>query len=432
MAKMHKNFLGFSRNMFIHCILLFAGICGGLWINKYILVFVMLFTIMSAFLCKTSVTYYHLLFCLPFAMIYKLSPTSTSLFTYSMLIAGVLLIFKLKRLDEKQIFLIIIFGLYVFIGMGTNYTTVIKMVMGLLLFYIFVKQIKPSDYKNQIMAFTLGMLGSSAIGLLKGNWERLDMYYSDMNPIYIGTVRSIRFSGLYLDPNYYSISAIFALTLCLMLLFRKEGNRLLLIVSIAALSVFGFISYSKMFLLAFAIVVLMFFFNRIKSSKGKTGIVAAFIIGGGLLYNWMSTHQYIAVMMRRLIGKDISTGRFSIWKTYLKYIGNSPGTLFFGDGLGAPYYNGGGPHNTFIESVYFLGLLGSIILIIVLVSIFLCNKKHFPRSTANFVLLTVFLIMIFTLGCLTVNDLMFYFMLMYISLNTVMVKGAYINDARGI
>lgn len=63
-------------------------------------------------------------------------------------------------------------------------------------------------------------------------------------------IRSLRFSGLNYDPNYYSIAVIIAVFLCLRLLFNKEGSKLFLGSLIVSMITFGFISYSKMFLLA--------------------------------------------------------------------------------------------------------------------------------------------------------------------------------------
>lgn len=412
-----REFLSFNRSMLAQCILLFIGICAGLWISEYCLLFVAGITVCTAAFGKIKSAFYQLFFCLPFTMIYKLSPESTSLFVYTMLAAGVILTIKTYRFEKMPLFFIAVFGIYICFGMGSNIATVIKMIMGLMLFFIFVKKTDSEDFKNHIMSFSLGLLGSSCIGLLKGSWPRLDMYFSDMNIIYVGKEQLLRFSGLYLDPNYYSISVIVALTLCLMLFCYKKGNRALLGTMIIALSIFGFISYSKMFLLSYSIMVLFFVLWALKSPRKIIITSIAVLFGGIAVYIWMQSSGYLSVMLDRLTGGDVSTGRFDIWTSYMGYIEYSPLTFFFGDGLGAPYYKGSGPHNTYIESIFFIGIIGSIIFLITLISIFRAKKNIFKRRIINYALMLIFLVMIATLGCLTINDLMFYCMLLWVSLN---------------
>lgn len=417
-----KEIFSFSRSMLFQCALLFVGICAGLWINGYCLVLVAGITIFTAIFTKPKNVYYQLLFCLPFTMIYKLSPSSTSLFAYVMLAVGVILIFKIRSFGILQLLLILLFTIYIVIGMGNNATTVIKMVIGLILFYIFTKKIKPRDFKNQVFAFTLGMLGSSCIGLLKGSWHRLDMYYSDMNTIYIDGIESQRFTGLYLDPNYYSVSVIFALTLCALMFFNKVANRGVLGFATLALTIFGFLSYSKIFLLAVAIEIVVFFFWGLKPTRKKFISLIFILLGVFILYQWMQDGDYLAIMADRLLIGDISTGRFYIWENYLNYIWSSPKTFILGDGLGAAYRVVGGPHNTFIESVFFLGIVGSAILFVTIISIFKNRQLSDRKNVLLYILPVVFCVMASTLGCLTVNDLMFYCMMMWMSLNFSAVR----------
>ena len=417
MLKETKAFQRLSKSMLLQCSILFAGICAGLWISEYCFLIVAMITIVTSFFGKFDSAYYQLFFTLPFTMIYKLSPSSSSLFVYVVLVSTITLIVRKQSLGKDQLLFLIIFASYIIVGMGKNYTTVLKMISGFALFYIFVAKISSANFKNHIIAFSLGMILSSSIGLLKGNWQRLDMYYSNMKTIYIGDVQSFRFTGLYLDPNYYSISVIFALTLCLMLFLCKDGNRIFLGAMIGMLLIFGIMSYSKMFLLTACIVILIFVLSRLRSLKQTLLTMVVLLICGGGLYKWMQSSGYIQIMTDRIFDGDISTGRFGIWKSYIKYIIDSPKTLLFGDGLGAEYLAVGGPHNTYIEIIYFLGLIGEIIFALVLFSTFRVKKYNNKRSIINYALPTLFCIMIAPLGCLTINDLMFYFILIWIGLN---------------
>lgn len=412
-----KEILGFSRSMFGQCILLYLGICAGLWVHSLFLVLVAVYTLLTAVFGKTESLYYHLFFSLPFTMIYKLSPASTSLFAYVMLLSGGIMLFRMRSFGTEQLILIALFAVYVIPGMGSNVTTVLKILMLLILFYYFVQNIKPQEYKNQIMSFSLGMIGSSVIGTLKTTWPRLEAYFSDMKTIYVGAEESNRFTGLYLDPNYYSISVLLAIFLCLLLFRRKDANRGLLGVLIVALVVFGFMTYSKMYLLVFSLLVVTLLLSNIKSPKQLIITLCLLGIFGTLFYRWGESTEYFSTMTRRLESGDISTGRFELWTDYLGYIGSSPLTLLLGDGFGAGYRPLGGPHNTYIESIYVLGILGSLIFIITILSIFNSKRYLEHRVLLNHALPFLFFIMIAVLGCLTMNDLILHCMLLWMGLN---------------
>lgn len=415
--KKNAEFLSFSSSMLLQCVLLFLGICAGLWIHIYCFFLVAGFTIFISFFGKMESTFYHLFFCLPFSMIYKLSPASTSLFTYVMLAVSLVLLFRQKIFGKLQLILILAFAVYLLPGMGSNITTAVKIIVGLLLFYIFVDRTKPEDFKNNVMAFGLGMVGSSFIGLLKSSWSRISVYYSNLKTINIDSEKSFRFTGLYRDPNYYSISVIIVIVLCIMLFINKDGNKIFLAAVAGTLTIFGFTTYSKMFMFTIAILAFVFLMRQMKTPKKMAATAIPIVIAGGGLYKWMQSSGYLSVMENRLSGDDISTGRFGIWERYLDYIFSSPLTLFFGDGLKAPDYTGVAPHNTYIESVYYIGIVGSLLFFITIICIARSRKLVARRTVTNYVLLIAFLVMIATLACFTVNDLMFYCMLLWMSLN---------------
>lgn len=413
-----KELLGFSKSMWFQCIVLYIGIWGGLLVSGYVFLLVAAYTLCIAIFGKVESLYYHLLFSIPFTVIYKLSPGSTSLFAYLMIATGIIITLRKLHIPGIVLGLFLMLSTYMIVGMGNNYTTVIKMIAGLFLLYNFVVCIKPKDFKNQIMSFSLGVLGSSLIGGMKETWDRLAIYFFDIDYVYVSGARTFRFSGLDYDPNYYAIAAIFAIFLCLRLFFNQEGNRILLAGLAIAIAFFGFISYSKMFLFAIIFLAVAFWCYRLKSSGQVVVTIIAVPIIIALFLNWADKSGYLATIQERLFGNgDISTGRFRIWKLYWSYISSSLTTLFWGDGLGARYYRFVGPHNTYIESIYFLGLLGSGLFAITISYIISCVKYVKKREFIDYILAVLFLFMIGLLGALTINNLMFYFMLLWISLN---------------
>ena len=145
--------------------------------------------------------------------VYKLSPSSTSFFAYLMIITGIILMLRIKRVGKVQLFFILLFSLYLLLGMKTKYTMVFKMLMGIILLYFFVRTTEERNFKNHIMAFSLGVIGSSIVGTFRNSLPQLAAYFKTEYTIYSGGNLAHRFTGLNYDPNYYSMSVVFAVCL---------------------------------------------------------------------------------------------------------------------------------------------------------------------------------------------------------------------------
>ena len=145
-------------------------------------------------------------------------------------------------------------------------------------------------------------------------------------------------------------------------------------------------------------------------------LTSLFTLGSGVLA-WLKHIGYMNMMFDRMFKGDISTGRFGIWESYSEYLNRSPLTFFFGDGIGTNYLPIGGPHNTYIEAVFFVGILGSMFYLFMIVSILSHKKYNYKKQVINYLPLFVFLIMIGVLGCFTINEFSFYCMLVWLGLN---------------
>lgn len=418
MSKGNKEIFGFSRAMFLQCIILFLGICGGLWVNKYIYILTALFTVLICFTKNINNIYYHLLFSVSFTVIYKLDPSSTSLFAYLMIVAGGILILRIGTFNTKHLLLILLFSAYLLIGMGTNYTTAFKMIMGVVLFYFFVNTVKVNDFKNHIMAFALGVIGSSVIGTFRDSLPQLSAYFRWEYTLYSSNTGLVhRFTGLNYDPNFYAMSAVFAIALCVILLMNKIGNKVLMWAVLVTLITFGFQSYSKMFLLSVIVIGIISMIDILRSPKMIVMTLLSFLTLGTGVMLWLQKIGYMDIMYSRIFENDISTGRIEILNSYLEYLAHSPLTAVFGDGIGAGYLLAGGPHNTYMEAVYFIGILGSILYLFLAISIFKWKRYNNKKQIVNYIPLFAFLIMIGVLGCFTINEISFYYILVWLGLN---------------
>ena len=63
--------------------------------------------------------------------------------------------------------------------------------------------------------------------------------------------------------------------------------------------------------------------------------------------------------------ESLTTGRSYIWSNYMSYLEKNPLVLWFGRGLGAEILNTHAAHNTYIDMLYYLGIVGTAFLIAV-------------------------------------------------------------------
>lgn len=410
------DFLGLDWAVLLSGILCFVLISVGLT-RPVVYLVLLAFMVLLAFCGPVKVAFYNLLILMPYAMVFKLSSGSTSLWTYYMLFAAVLVAMRVKRINAKVLTLLLCFVVYTVFGVKGAVTDWIKQIAAVLLLYFFVKTADIEDAKNYTAAYGLGLLGSSIIGLNKVTNPAIVKYFSSLKSEYINGVSTYRFTGLYLDPNYYAVGLVLILFLGILLLVNKKAPKAVFIPMLLALLYFGFLSYSRMFIISVALAVVFFTGYLLKGRKG-VGIAVAFAVIIGVMIYFIGTQTtLIDGLLSRFGRADISNNRFNIWSSYMNYIVGTSHVLFLGTGLGSPYYNGVGPHNTFIEVLYFMGVVGSVLYYYLLGIIMTCRREIKRRKMIHYALLLVFLVMISTLGFFKTNDFLFCFMFVWLGMN---------------
>lgn len=354
-----------------------------------------------------------LFFLLPFTVIYKSGPTSSSYFAYSMILFSALLILESKVNVGK----IALLAVYLLVGLTNKFDVWLKMISGMVILLYFVKNVERESFKYIAISLALGVLLSSIIGLNKISSPLLSVYYKSFNNEYIAGDVVYRFSGLYYDPNYYSITVACSIFFVIALVIMRDISAKIGVPLMVVLTYFGTITYSRLFLVAIILIYVTQTWDLIWYSKYRLLvlllILAIIIIGIPILRNTMFYDYY----SDRMGTEDISNGRLNIWKNYIEFIFSSASVFLFGVGVGGKLLNHVGAHNTFIEALYDLGLFGFILYVITFFKVLKSNSLLCRRSYKNYTFLFIFLIMISTLGIIAMNDMMFYFMVMWCSLN---------------
>lgn len=315
-----------------------------------------------------------LMFFLPFASLLKVAPGTISFFTVALIAVYV-----------------------IYIVMGSRNISVYHLVPGLLLiaFALTVKTFYGYEMDNSFVLFSLSLL---LVPLLTRELDgKYDFYWltlffafgialAAMTAPYLSVFStiaryiethtvfdSLRYSGYYGDPNFYSahITAALGGVLVLLLNQHKRIKTVALIAIMVVLLYCGFMSVSKMFFLV-TVCLLLLWGLEIVFSKGrmseKVMIILTLTVGViFLLSSTVFTDLIDLVVNRFLAGNNLSdftTRRTDLWMQYVQAFSDDPLLLLFGKGLtGDVKVNDRASHNAIIQAVYQFGIVGFAMLV---------------------------------------------------------------------
>ena len=362
-------------------------------------------------------------FLLPFTMIFKTSTGGSSLFTYLVIIVACAAVLRRKKIRTDVLMLIMLVAIYLLFGMGDNITVYLKLLFNVIFFYGFISSVKQTEFHSIVLALSTGTIFSGIVGLQKQTVPTIASFFTAVKTEYIDGVETVRFSGLYLDPNYFSILGIVCLFGLAVYMLRSEVPKTVALILGVSLSVFGCMTLSKVFYisLVLGVVFLLIIYSKVSRNVFKPLITA--LVLGGVAYYFAHKSGIIDQIVFRFSAEDISKNRFNIWSDYIAYIQENVNILMFGAGINAELIGGNGAHNFYIEMAYYLGIVGSA-LYVLLYSVLLFSRTLIAkRKLINYSLLVVVLVMYATLGTLFMNDFAFVLLMVWMMLNTDMEHG---------
>lgn len=370
-----------------------------------------------------------LLFTLAFSTIFKLHPDSNTFFNVVLVVAIAKLYNKNFKFSYKEILTIFIFVVYVLIfGDSSSIFPLIKLCLSFILMIFIFKDKEDLDLRIILQFFSYGIILSSFAGLFCDFIPGLNSYINEIK-FKVGEGEYIsRFSGIELNPNFYTMDISIALAAWLAVFLGKQSKPIDF-VYIITLSTFGIMSLSKSFLLTF---VILLFLLLISIGKQKIrGLIKAitFIIIISIALYFFVDEEYISAFVSRFIdagsfNTDLSTfttGRYDIWLDYINYILNDIKTFWFGVGLGTEDY-GDATHNYYLETVYYLGIIGAVLYSICIKSIFPIRKQHLNRGLVNYLPLIILLVRGMAINLILRENLIFYFIIIAVVLNTNIIE----------
>lgn len=358
-----------------------------------------------------------LFFILPFGTIFKFNPGQISFFTvlFFLYIARQ---FLLKGIRLKVLIACTILSIYLILCSGiVQSVTILTMIAGII--FVSYSISGENSFKEIILAYSTGLILASMLGLLQDYFPIIKDFVTDVILRLGESERINRFSGLQGNPNYFTIDIIMALSGIGVLLFQ-EKHIWIYIALFIILTVIGLLSLSKSFLVSWIALICFMIIFIINSRKRKVRRLI-FILGGviGCIY-FMASKQINEYVMRFMNSmgsiSDLTTGRTDIWLNYISVIWGNIKILFLGNGINGELVNGRGTHNTYIEVLYSLGIVGTIVLIAVLYICLQVNTKKKPAI--QYMPLIILLIRFLAIGLLTYDNLWFYLVIAIVSIKT--------------
>ena len=312
-----------------------------------------------------------MLFFLPFAPLLKIRPGTISFFTVALLLIYVVYTVIGSRNVRISYFVPALCLIAMTLVVKTLYgyeidNPYILFAITLLLVPFLSREMDTDDvFFWMTVFFSLGIILASITAQYLTVFPTITRYI-DLHYV-LGTVRR---SGYYGDPNFYSSHITSALGGVLILFSNNDKKRklFLLVLLMAALLYCGLMSISKSFLLV-SVCLLLFWFVDIMFRKGKVSIKIALIftviiVALFLLSSTMFTDM-LDVMLSRFAGdnslSDFTTGRTELWRKYFDAFADSPLLTLFGQGYTDVVVGDRGSHNTLIQCVFQFGLVGCIL-----------------------------------------------------------------------
>lgn len=327
--------------------------------------------------------------------IFKFSLNSTSIFTYLELVTILILIIRNRKINKRILLLIFIYGVYVFVGSNFDFATYLKTLMIPLVLYLLLRELNYGRLKEVSFYYILGLLAGSALGLIKSFIPNLNamVVYKKVNLSYSvgeGFTTSTRFSALWGDPNYYSVHLILAMVIIAILYLRLEIKPITFYILEGLFILLGALTGSKSFLFMAVITVAIFIVLSLKKGQSSRVIAAAGIVLVIVLLTFTGKIDLFSVVLRRIGNANtgfalsgLTTGRTELLQYYFRLFIESPIKFLIGNGIGEGFsYRP--PHNTVIDYLDLLGLIGSVIALLLFIVIF--SKAPSEGCGSKFVL----------------------------------------------
>lgn len=363
-------------------------------------------------------------FMMSFANIFKNHPEAQSFFTYLMLIYAFFFVLKKGKIHTTVAVCLILLAAFAVcqLFLSVNILRMVKFFVNLLFVYNAMCMKLTQGYKKVFLFYVAGVTISSAIAAL-GLIPHLADYIGakSLGYEYDGV---LRFAGIYGDPNYYSVNVIISLCLVVVLNYKKQLDSVIAVLLGVLLVVFAGMTSSKSAFLMLLAPATMLLYSKVKAGKIHIFLLMTFAMFVFVLAVFSGKIEVFNTVLLRLFGENagsLTTGRVDLWIQYMEYLQGAGVYLLVGKGFGAALLNDRAAHNTYLDMLYYLGVVGTGILVALLIMISKLKAAPEKRNLLNYSVLLSVLALYFFLSEMLYFDCAFHILLAILLTKTPMV-----------
>lgn len=333
-----------------------------------------------------------ILFFLPFAPLLKFRPGTISFFTIALLLVyGIYTVTGSRRVKVLHLIpalLLVVMTLIVKTAYGHDLdNSYVLFAITLMLVPFITRELDEGyDFYWLTVCFALGICLAAITAQYLTVFPTISRYI-DVN-VNLGFARRSGYNG---DPNFYSAHITTALSgILVLLLSETKRSKLFVLAALACLLLYcGLMSVSKSFLLISVCLLLLWvltlLLQRGKVSVKVTLIVTLVVAGGFLLSSTVFTDMLNTIFSRFSQDanlSDFTTGRTEVWARYIQAMLEDVRLLLFGQGYSDVIIGEKPAHNTLLEGLFQLGLIGCALLSLWMVHFFqtLLNGARLQRN----------------------------------------------------
>ncbi|WP_416141399.1 hypothetical protein ACM1TL_00415 [Lysinibacillus capsici] len=376
---------------------------------------------------------------------------------YSMLVVlssfyillSILTLFLQKQGISKRLlltyFLFAFYTVAVTIVSGGNLIAVLGFVLNYSVLFCAILTLDDKAYfRRYTYIYASGLLAASIVRLISYSIPEIDHFIESMTIVNtVKTMNSIstRFTGLDLDPNYFSLQVLIAMA-CLLVLFNLDGKKeKKSIVLLVILAFFGILTYSKMFIITLIVFIMMTFVvfirNNVKTAIKFSSFIV--IICGGALYFFYE--KLFEIYWIRFFGSGISTdaittGRVSSWSLFVNEILQNTKVFVLGAGFGTSFAKVKMAHTMYLSTPYYIGLIGIVLSVLYISSLYkvlrenvgIMNRPGFQILSINAIPLYIMLIANIGLDSFVMDYFPYHILLIMFALTMSKSKGTTMNE----
>ena len=314
-----------------------------------------------------------LLYFMPWSSLMRLGPDSFSFFTFGLVMVCAIGVMK-KKLSLKVYALLAGFLL-------ASMTLLAKLLerypltfgyVAFLMMIVLIPVVKEEykfekyDFYHATVFLSAGVVVAALCAMRYASLPNISRYIRVDN---YNTI--IRRCGFYGDPNFYTAQITAAMSGCLVLLLReKKKKRTVWLMALLAVLVYcGFLSGSKSFVLV-SLLMLCLWLLRLVQVRNRWGLKLLLLLSMILLGIYIANSELFRNLLQVIETRfsdsanlnRLTTGRAAIWKRYAAaWVGDAK-TFFLGKGIADVILGRKSMHNSILQALFQLGLLGTPVL----------------------------------------------------------------------